>query len=189
MRRERWHSAPRLTRGLWKSSNGLQGLLQTPISDPLQCRLITGHARTSRDGALTTHTQGSCSLLTPWEVCTCVWGWRGAEVASLPLGNPPCPGSPTQAGSGAKVTPYPVFLPGNFPPRLPQGLCEGARSASEKTPVGGILLQVGPPWRQSCLPVSWEVSSTLDGAAAEGLRMLGPRWGRPSPPGVPWPLG
>lgn len=72
MRRQRWHSAPWLTWGLWKSSNVLQCLLlQAPHSDPLLRHIIT---RRSRDGDLTPRTQGGCSILTPWKACTCVWG-------------------------------------------------------------------------------------------------------------------
>lgn len=47
--------------------------------------------------------------------------WRGGEVASPPLENAPYSHLPTQAGGGAEATPYPAFLPGNFPPGAPPG--------------------------------------------------------------------
>ena len=87
--------------------------------DPPQCNIITRFLHTSRDRALTTARQ----LLYPdtLESVHVCGRWRGGEVASLPGGNPPCSGLPTQAGSGAEVTPYPASLPGNFPPGTPPG--------------------------------------------------------------------
>lgn len=102
----------------------------------------------------------------------------GRRRGGLPSpGEPPSSCSPTQAGTGAEATPYPAFLQGTSLQGLPQDPNEGVRSASSRRSLfEESSSRLGPPWRQSRLPVCWGVSSALRGAATEGLRMRGPTW-------------
>lgn len=91
-------------------------LLADAQPDPRQCNTITRFLHTSRDRGLTTARQ----LLYP-DTLEGVGGGGEERLPPFPGGNPPCSSLPTQAGSGAEVTPYPAFLPGNFPPGTPPG--------------------------------------------------------------------
>lgn len=145
--------------------------LQMPNSDPLQHHIITRHSHTSRDGDLTT--QKTAPPDSTKGVCVSV----GAE------GKRDCLPSPGECALlrlavGQRRWHLLLSCQGTSLQRLPWDPCKGVKRASQKEPVHGILLQTGPPWRRSCLPMCGEVSSTLGGATV-GLRCQDPAGAAP----------
>lgn len=184
-RQRRWHSAPRLTWGLRKMADVLSGFLSRMPNQSLLSAVLLPGACTPPETGVSALARQLLYLDSTVSVCVCacahVHGWVEERRGCLPSpGDPPCSSSPTQAASGAEVTPYPAFLPGNVSPGAPPGPVQRGEKLVESSS------RLEPPWRQSCLPVGWEVSSPPDDATAEGLRMLGPSWGSCPPPPEPW---
>lgn len=109
-----------------------------------------------------------------------VSGGGGEErLSSLPWGIRLALARPLRLAVGQKQWHLRLSCWGTSLQRLPRRPCEGVRRASEKEPVHRILLQAGPPWRWSCLPVCGG-SQLHPWRRYRGSRLPGPRWGSPS---------
>lgn len=135
-----WPSVPRLTWGLQKSSNVLQGPLQMPNPALFSTMSLPGTRTPPAMGISPLERQ----LLYPDSMKgVCISGSGGEESSPpVPWGIHLALACP-RAGAGAEAITYPAFLRGTALQGLPQGLCDGGRRASGKAPVQGVLLLAG----------------------------------------------